>query len=163
MSRIIDRWTEKGFNLRLREDGADTFTVQVQSQSTLRWDYISGETTLPQRLKAVLAEREDLLEALATSENDALKYRETARILADGLFKSASGTIEGPDIENLLEKAGLIAWETYDPDNLEHAGLAEHFDFEIDEGDQFWRRTDFAKELLKHDNPQRGESDDVDR
>lgn len=83
--------------------------------------------------------------------------RSKLRILADGLFKAASGTLEGPDIEDLLEKAGLIEWVIFDSENPEHT-LA-YFDFGVEDGDRVWLTTDFADELLKHEDPQKGEED----
>ncbi len=82
------------------------------------------------------------------------KLRSKLRILADGLFKAASGTLEGPDIEDLLEKAGLIEWVAYDSKNFKHTGC--FFDFEVEDGDRIWLTTDFAEELLKHEDPQKG-------
>jgi len=75
-------------------------------------------------------------------------YREALRILAKGLLEAASGTLEGPDIEVLLEKAELIFWTEYDPDNPVHRGA--FLEFEVFQGDRVWLATDFAQELLKH-------------
>jgi hypothetical protein len=73
----------------------------------------------------------------------------TLRILADGLFKAVSGTLEGPDIEDLLEKAGLIAWTTFDSANPAH----QIYDLvDINDGDRIWLKTAFARELLKHED-----------
>lgn len=82
---------------------------------------------------------------------EVLRLAAALRALAGPLVEAASGSLEGPDIEEILEKAGLIAWTVYDADNPEHVEfLAAEGLYEIDDGDRFWRLTDFGKEVLGH-------------
>lgn len=77
------------------------------------------------------------------------KLEEALRKLVEPLLEAASGSIKGPDVEDILTKAGLISWHTFDSSNPEHEAIANASrELWFEDGDRFWLLTDFGREIV---------------
>lgn len=115
-------------------DGQYYLAVDVESEDTYE--------TAVRREVLKLAEENARIKAASR------ELEKAVRALARPLIDASTGSLEGPDIEDLLEKAGLIAWETFSEDNPEQINfLSSEGMYEIEDGDRFWRLTDFGKEF----------------
>lgn len=72
-----------------------------------------------------------------------MSIEDVARSLARSLFEVArdAGSLDGPDVEEILNKAGLTEWTTYDPDRHGELGAIP--------GDDIWVLTDLGKVLCR--------------